>query len=393
MRLGLFGNLYPSKSRLGPHTTGLVMAISDFGLVDRITVFANQDADLSGLISDERVSIERCWRHDDPMSLLSTLWRMFRARNHVDCFLFNIYVTSFGRSRLVNAFGMMLGPVISILTRRRVIVYLHNAAQTQDVVSLGYHPSVLSMWFSGLLVRIVARTTMLVVPLMSQASKLEEELHVRASALHLPYLEGLPLMRRPGNEVLRGKDTSIDGHEGRTPHLLLFGSWGPQKDIGQISAMLRNLLITEPDVVVTISGTINPGFDGFTELLDEFVESLPKSRVRVRLNPTDEVLSGILKSTSVIILPYRASGGASGVLSVAALFEIPAIATDLPQLRETAVNLMSTVTFFDPGNIEKAVEAVRQFLRDEDYFDRRRGMTRESRSQFLRERLQKLLNP
>lgn len=393
MRLGIFGNFYPSKSRLGPHTTGLVMATSELEFVDHITVFANRDADLSKLISEERVVVQRCWRHDDPLSLVSTLWRMSRARSRIDCFLFNVYVTSFGRGRVMNALGLMLGPAVSILTRRNVLVYLHNAAQTQDVVSLGYHPSALSIWLSGILIRVVARTTTLVVPLMSQANILKEKLHVHASALYIPYLEGLPLLRQFSLEGERRGLPAVEGTKGRAPHILLFGSWGPQKDLGLVGALLRNLLATEPKGIVTISGTINPGFDGFIELLNGFVESLPESRVRIRLNPTDEVLCETLKATSVIILPYRASGGASGVLSVAALFGIPSIATDLPQLRETAANLQSTVEFFDPANIEKAVGVVRSVIRDVGEIDRDHRSTIESKLQYLRERLRELLRP
>jgi len=342
----VFGTFYPNFQFGGNFTTGLVKVLSDLPQVRKVVVYCPYDSALPEAFDPQKVELRRVWDHDNPLSLVRALGEMVRSAPSFDVTIFNTYVTAFGRGRISNALGLLLPTVLSKLTGRPIVTYLHNLVETQDVEGLGYSPSWFTRRVARLLEAALLRATQVVVPLESQRAVIREGFGREVSNLYVPYLEVVLSL------------TSMTSHLSslRTPppnggaRLLLLGSWGPQKDLSGISTVVRDLVeegIVGPRV---LAGPVNPQFPSAQQAIDETVSRLTgPGFCRIPLVSEEEILP-LLMAHDVLVLPYRASGGYSGALNCAALTDISVVASDLPQLREQAELLDYPVRFIPPGN-------------------------------------------
>jgi len=364
LKLGVFGNFYPSPSRLGPHTTGLVMQLAESERVESILLFTTNAARCPGLKVIPKLQFDHCWEHEDPLSLLRALMKMLRAMRRVDAYLFNVFMTSFGRSRVANALGLGLPAIVSILSRKPVVVYMHNSTHSEDFELLGYHPSRFTLCFLDLLFWLLGRTTSLVFPLPSQSRAFTNEVGVPARSLFLPYVEGLPILVALEGSMV-GRMKSAQAPKQALRRILLFGSWGPQKDFESVDRLVTRLDHSQVAYQLIIAGSVNPNFPNSERKLLELARRLPANKSALELGLSDGELGILLLGTDVLCLPYRASGGSSGVMNLGAFFGVPMVATDLPQLRECASLLNTPVTFFELGDPDAFGNAVLETLATE----------------------------
>src|SRR5208282_6911549 len=76
--------------------------------------------------------------------------------------------------------------------------------------------------------------------------------------------------------------------------------------------------------------------------------------------PEAELL-GVVVSHDLLILPYNATGGYSGAMSVGTYCGAGVIAYDLPQLRETAVELGVRPSFVMKNDVDAIVNEILYF--------------------------------
>lgn len=357
-RIVFFGTFYPKPYRAGNSSTGIVTALSRSERVGRIVVFAPHGSAIPPGARAERIDLRMTWEHDSVLGLGLTLVRMLRAARTADEVLFNIYVTSFGRSPAMNALGLLIPPLVAKLSRRPVRVYMHNFLETQDVEQLGYAPGRLVRWTVRTLERWLVEATHVSVPLKSQQDAVRSVAGFEVDRILLPYIESLP----GAYTILEsgGGDARADVAPPDRLRVLLFGTWGPQKDLVGIVRILDRLIRSGMALDVTIAGTVNPSFPEYAEEMDRLrVTTLPPSIRFVGSIPETEVLRLTLDH-DVLLLPYRATGGYSGAMNLGALAGIGIVAYDLPQLREFADELGVPAQFVAAGDLEGVREALRK---------------------------------
>jgi hypothetical protein len=125
----------------GPTTTALTATLTQGCQFGSLIVFAQLGSKLPTNRSWPMVRLVPCWKREDPISLIRALRIMASHSREVDGFLFNTYLTMFGRSRMANAIGNLVPPTLALVSRKPVVVYMHNFLETQDVTELGYQPS------------------------------------------------------------------------------------------------------------------------------------------------------------------------------------------------------------------------------------------------------------
>lgn len=306
----------------------------------------------SGLVG-EPVEIDECWSLSDPVSLIRALIRMAASSRRVDGFLFNIYVTSFGTSAVSNGIGLLLPPILSELSGRPVVVYMHNFVETQDVDALGYHPSPFSRWAVRRLEKFLLRKSRVVVPLPSQQSAIYRVLRLPVRNLLIKYAEpyGMLLSARANLEVPIRDPASL--------RILMLGSWGPQKDLDGAIAVLQSAIDQGVNLSVTITGKTNPQFPEYRLRLHEIEEGLDKHFFTLIPEVRESELLNLVLCHDVLLLPYRTTGGTSGAMMLGAFCNSKIVAYDLPQLRETASGLSASVDFVDPGDTGSTIELLR----------------------------------
>jgi glycosyltransferase involved in cell wall biosynthesis len=140
--------------------------------------------------------------------------------------------------------------------------------------------------------------------------------------------------------------------------VLLFGTWGPQKDLEGAIAALRPMVRPGGSVQVTVAGAANPNFPEHARRLERLAQELPPPGFTFIGRVEDEDVPSVFLSHDVLLLPYHAAGGYSGVMNLGAAYGIPVIAYDHAQLRECAVQLGLTAVFVpatDPEALRVAV--------------------------------------
>ena len=343
-RIGFFGAFYPMTARAGGASTGMALLLAESPRLEGVVVFGPGGSTLPPGADPAHLEVIPAWEPDDLRRLLHALKEMTRRGTKVDGYLFSIYVTAFGKRSLVNAAGLVLPVVVGGLTKKPVVVFMHNFVETQDVEALGYRPSPIALRLARFLERLLVDRTVTVVGLESQKRIVEstvggtvrfvpmrftEAVHSWMSRPHAPP----PRAPRDGSEPLR---------------VLLFGSWGPQKDLEGALMSLDQLRNGGTSMQVTVAGGANPNFPDEVHRIEELRQRLPPEHFRF-LGPVPESEVHVLfEGNDVLLLPYNASGGYSGVMNVAAGYGLPIISYDLPQLRECAELLHAEAHFVPP---------------------------------------------
>ncbi len=351
MKICLFGSYYPHFERSATITSAMsyLMTVSNSNV--SICVFGNTDSFLPPCIDPERVILKKSWAEDDLLSLLRTFIDILCERDF-DLYVFNIYLTSFGKRRLTNFLGLLLPIGVSILSRRRVITYMHNFLETQDFETLGYRAGLLTKLLVNFVERLLAVLTKLVTTLPSMAREMETTLKREVSSILIPYADATISFISSREAIIKSLS-----HKRSKPRLLLFGSWGPQKDLMRVLELLsRN--VYKNDLEILVAGSVNKNFPSYFSLVTQFVLELKDDRFKFVWNPSEEAIPFLFLESDAIILPYLAAGGASGVMQLASFYALDVIAYRNSQLEELASLINKEVNFIDPGDDNSLTELV-----------------------------------
>ncbi len=356
VRVGFFCHFFPEFLQAANSSTGLAYMLSQREDVSSVLVFSQMNGELPPHITGRKIKIERCWIQDDPVSLIKTIMRMVQVRHEIDAYFFNMFVTSFGKGNVSNGIGLLMPSVLSFLTKRRVVTYMHNFFETQDVTALGYSPGLLERFAVRVLEKLLVSRTCVFVPLRSQGIKIRQTLGGKVYPLLLPGIEGVwfSLTNRGSLRLNKGEDG--------TTRVLLFGSWGPQKDLEGALAALKVLTDIDEGARVTIAGEMNPHFPEYRVTFEAVQRRVASGRFKFIGRVEEEFIPTLFTSHDLLILPYKAAGGYSGALNWAVTTGIGVIAYDLPELRECASSMDLNIQFVPAGDAKSLVVAIQNFV-------------------------------
>lgn len=359
LRVGVFGTFYPRFQLVGNVTSGLVITLSELPEVVDVRVYCPEGSSMPTGVNPAKVRLVQTWRHDSPPSLITSLFRIARDSRKLDLIIFNMYITSFGKSFLANGTGMALPTLLARLTDRPVVAYMHNFVETQDARKLGYNPSFLSLWCARQLESALVKSATVVVPLRSQRDVIETAFSSKIHDVFLPYIDALVSLRAVTQRDLQ---LGYERTRERGGRVLLLGTWGPQKDLVGALDALHILVETKEVATVTVAGEINQHFPREWQSLERAMSFRNRDAfVRIPFFREEDVLP-LLARNDLLLLPYNATGGVSGVLNCAALSGIPVVAYDLPQLHQQAELMGYEVAFVRQGNAVEFTEAIRKGL-------------------------------
>jgi glycosyltransferase involved in cell wall biosynthesis len=352
LNLGLFGTFYPFHYYAGNSSIGLTAVASSLDDVNSVTVFCTPGSELPTGIDPARVRVVICWQHDNPFSLLSALVAMLVVGRKCDAVLFNVALTSFGRSKIPNALGLLLPVVLKALSGKSVSVYLHNLLETQDYQKLGYRPSRATLAVTSGLERFLLGAVQVFVPLESQRRKIVEALSRETIVRPLPYIEAFWGISR----LLSTVPTSQPNGSDRL-RILLFGEWGPQKDLETPLRAFQAAIDQGLNAEMLVAGIASSHFPEWGKKVQQLLLRHKSDRVReLGAIPENEVAT-LFASADLLVLPYNTTGGYSGAMNWAAACGVPVLAYDLPQLREFDELVGAHTKFVPPGSYSSLLES------------------------------------
>jgi glycosyltransferase involved in cell wall biosynthesis len=325
--------------------------------VARVVVFGTAGSSAPEHLDLPNLTVLPIWSPDRPRTLLRALWAMTRRASELDGYVFNIYPTAFGRFPPANGLGMLLPVLVARLTRRPVVVFMHNFVESQDLSRLGYEVSPYSIRAAMWLEARVARSTIVVTGLPSVAEAARKALRSPIRLVPLRFVDSVAglMADGPGRTDGHGPPTAAD-----PLRVLLFGSWGPQKDLEGAVALLRPWVASGAFVKVTVAGAANPNFPQYVQLLERLAGELPPEGFQFLGRIEDTKLAEVFLGHDVLLLPYHATGGYSGVMNLGAAFGIQVVAYDHPQLREFAKQLGIDAQFVPTGDaaaVQRALQS------------------------------------
>lgn len=350
--VALFGNFYPRFDRAATVTTAIAVCLARESDVSNVILYAPTGSSIPAEAQEyPKIDLRTFWALDDPLSLMRCTIEMFRQRGSWSEVLFNIFPTAFGRSRVSNAIGLLLPTILAVVGRKRVVVLMHNLFETQDAAGLGYRANLVEKLAVRGLESGVIHSTKLMVPLSCQARKVQEAFGKAVRCCFIPYADSILELLRP--TALKRKPRGDS-----TVHILLFGAWGPQKDLDGALNAIRGLMKDDEHLFLTVAGGANTNFPGYNRRVEQLVMTMPGMRVRRLVHVRDEEVAPLFLDTDVLVLPYNAAGGNSGVLNLGSLYKTRIVAYDSPELRETASRLSVNVSFVKSGNYHALADAI-----------------------------------
>lgn len=360
MKICLFGSYYPHFERSATITSAMSYLMTLVNNNVSVCVFGNKDSLLPPCIDPIRVNLKKSWAEDDLISLFKTFINILLERD-CDLYVFNIYLTSFGKHRLTNFLGLLMPIWVSFLPKRRVLTYMHNFLETQDIGKLGYKAGLLTKLLVRFVERLLATFTELVTTLPSMASEMETILKTKVSSTLILYADATISFVSNKEKIVKSLS-----HKRSNPRLLLFGSWGPQKDIMRVLELLSRTVYSN-DLQILVAGSINKSFPSYYSLVSHFVSELNDERFKFVWNPPEEEIPFLFLESDAIILPYLASGGASGVMQLASFYSLEVIAYHNTQLEELASLIDEKVTFIDPDDGDSLKHAISKIKVKKDF--------------------------
>lgn len=362
LKIAFFGTLPPLTERLASTSSGMLVLLSNSNRIDSIDFYGQVGAKIPDAASDDKIDLKETWRIDSPISLIRTMVRLVRS-TRTDTFFFNLYLTMFGRRRLSNVIGLLMPIVVSKLTKKRVVVYMHNFIETEDAHKLGYKANFFSVAGVSLLEKMLIRNTIMIVPRPSQKEILEMKYHGAITSLIIPYVEGISSIiheeeSRKRLSILRNK-----------VNVLLFGRWGPQKDLESGLHILSDLIDAGCNIHVTVAGSVNSNFPEYERILLKAMNAIPKQHLDYVGDVPEESVPRLFYNSDILFLPYVASGGYSAVMNLGALYGLRVVAYDIEQLRENDGIIGARTLFINPSE-QSAVSKLKAVVEQVDFSEK-----------------------
>jgi glycosyltransferase involved in cell wall biosynthesis len=238
---------------------------------------------------------------------------------------------------------------------------MHNLLETQDVEKLGYTPGLLTKVIVHSVERLIAKRTVLIVPLPSQRDVARRKLSAHVESFVMPYAEAVSALDDESGSGNRIPDSEAGGTP-RWQNVLLFGFWGPQKDLPGGLKILHEVIKGGIRLHVWVVGSVNTHFPEYATRFERVKQALPSQYFEFVGEVDEQKLSSYIRRADLVFLPYMATGGYSAALNVAAGFDAQIVAYDLPALREFSGLIEADCTFIDPLDIEQSARTIAMML-------------------------------
>lgn len=341
-------------------STSFIIGMSKIPWINQIKAIVPLPNNAKKINMPEKVRIVESIEYDWPMSMIKLALKIKDAEGNPVIIVYG--PTAFGEGNLSNLIGMILPILITLFSRKNVKIINQGSTLTHNPKELGYNS--LTDKLRGKVVKIIE---MLVYKRVKTYFQLDYYKNLAIKQMGKEYFFGVirsdfidPITTLYLNNMdetqqvnRRNKFSGIG--------ILMHGYWGPQKDPEVAFNAIRNLKRKNKDIKLTLSGGINHHFLGYKEYFEKIIKEFDDI-IDENLGYVEEKdLAGLFLENEIVLMPYRASGGQSGILEMASFFENIVVCTDFPEFREEKKsNLVIITTLAElEQSIERAIAMVR----------------------------------
>ena len=140
----------------------------------------------------------------------------------------------------------------------------------------------------------------------------------------------------------------------------MFNMLAPYKGAELLLEVFPSLKLEFPNLELTIAGREHPRFPGYAQSVKECFNGMGGVNWLGQI-PEENVID-LFRRAQVVVMPYKATTGASSVLYQAAAYGRAMVASDLGEMRALARENNIQVEFFETENPESLRNAIRALL-------------------------------
>lgn len=287
-----------------------------------------------------KVKVFRVWKSDSLFSVLSVMFYILKLRP--DVVHFNVSFQSFGKNKLTNVTGLSL-ILLCRLLGFKVLAGVHTLAEVTDLEKFHVKSSLLNRIGILMATKIILSAQSVVVLVRSYGDVLKIRYGHRG-VYYIPH----------------GASVDLEPKENTSEKaILIFGHMGPHKGLPLMLKAFEKISKENPNIKLMVAGSNHPNFPSY---LEEFINMRIPNVEFLGYIP-QEKLGSVFRGATLVVLPYLAAPGTSGVFHLACGYGRPIVASDLPEIREL-VNEGASAILVPPGDVDALKDAILTILLD-----------------------------
>lgn len=345
MKLCIVSSYPPNRGNLAEYCSYLVDQFKKSKKFDKIILISDK-SDLKAEGNEKSIKVNRCWERNQlstPLKILYNLWK-----GKPDLVFFNISLTSWGKSRIVNGLCAFLPFLSKIITGKKAIVSLHNVGEAVDINEID---DLKDSWINRLGMFVATRSILsadtVCVTLKGYVKILGEKYRTK-NIVYVPH--GCVRTRTRKPKVGRNS-------------ILAFGHWSKRKNLPLLINSFDKLNMDRGKIKLTVAGTSHPNSPQF---LDKIKAEYNGSNIEYIGYVEESSLQKLFDQSVAVVLPYSTSAGSSGVFHLAMSFGKPVVASDIPDLREIEKNEDASAIFVKKGDVDSMTNALKMVLENKN---------------------------
>ena len=335
LRVCFVSSYPPNRARLSEYAQNLVAALASRPAIDTLYLLVDKsDRSEEVLPEDPKVKVLRVWKADNLLSVLSVMYYILKLRP--DVVHFNVSFQSFGKNKLTNVTGLSL-ILLCRLLGFRVLAGVHTLGEKADLEKFHLKDSLLNRVGILIATKIILSAQSVVVLVRSYGDFLKKR-YGHKGVQYIPHGASVdPHLKVNTNEKV----------------ILIFGHMGPHKGLPLMFEAFEKIVKEKGNIKLLVAGSNHPNFPNY---LEKFVKAHTPN-VEFSGYVPQEKLGSVFRMTDVVVLPYNAAPGTSGVFHLACGYGRPIVASDLPEIRELVDDGASAI-LVPPGDVDALKDAI-----------------------------------
>lgn len=304
--------------------------------------------------NSDKVKVNECWSFNSYLSFFTILKTILKERP--DAVLFNLQFLKFGSKKIPAAMGLML-PMLLRLVGISTIVLLHNIMEEVDLTKAGFSKGGLQKkiysFIGTNLTKCLLKSDRVAVTIQKYVETLNEK-YKAANVTLIPH-GSFEMVKSPNFDPQPGPKK-----------IMAFGKFGTYKKVEimiEAAQQLRKRINEEIEVV--IAGTDSPNTPGYLDSVQKKYSHVKGVTFTGYVEEND--VERIFTESTVVVFPYTATTGSSGVLHQAGSYGKAVVMPDLGDLALLVEDEGYKGEFFNPTSSSSLALAIENILVNDSY--------------------------
>ena len=356
MKLAIVTSYPPSKVTLNEYAFHLVKHFRQKEEITEIILLTDvtpEEKELSFMQDGCKITVKECWKFNNYKNLFSVTKAIRQTKP--DAVLFNLQFMKFGDKKVAAALGLLL-PLVCKIKNIPTIVLLHNILEEVDLKSAGFTGNPIKQKIYNVIGTLLTK-------LILQADKVAVTMPKYVSILQKKYFANNIVLIPHGTFEVSKTAPDYDLPKGPL-QIMAFGKFGTYKKVeNMIEAVVKVRKATGLNLEVVIAGTDNPNTPGYLANVAKQYKHIPQLRFTGYVE--EHEVAPLFQKSAMVVFPYTATTGSSGVLHQAGSYGKAVVMPDLGDLALLVKDEGYKGEFFEANSMDSLALAIETLITNE----------------------------